>query len=127
MLINSQSPSWHSPLVDSSAHVRKAVSLPARQKYWLNANFEQLISIIAKPKPIRLPKLMVFGDGRVSYLNTYIANMNNTEMSIEVEDQPGSGIRACTSAAYMHIYEHPSDICLIMGVAQDLLGFDNYI
>ena len=70
---------------------------------------------------------MIFGDGRVSYLDNYVASKNNTEMTIEIRDIPGAGVRACTSAAYQHSFDHPYDISLIMAGAQDFVRFDSYI
>ena len=74
-----------------------------------------------------MPKMVVFGDGRTTYLDTYVAARNNTDMLIEINDQPGAGVRACTSAAYQHAYAYPYDICLIMAGAQDFIRFDNYV
>ena len=74
-----------------------------------------------------MPKLMIFGDGRVSYLDNYVASKNNTEMTIKIQDIPGAGVRACRSAAYQHAFDHPYDISLIMAGAQDFVRFDNYI
>ena len=74
-----------------------------------------------------MPKMVVFGDGRTTYLDTYVAARNNTDMLIEINDQLGAGVRACTSAAYQHAYAYPYDICLIMAGAQDFIRFDNYV
>ena len=63
----------------------------------------------------------------MSYLDNYVASKNNTEMTIEIQDIPGAGVRACTSAAYQHAFDHPYDISLIMAGAQDFVRFDNYI
>ena len=72
-------------------------------------------------------KMVVFGDDRVSYLNTYIEARNNTDMIIEIDDQPGAGVQVCTSAAYRYAFEYPFNICFIMAGTQDFIRYDNYI
>ena len=66
-----------------------------------------------------MSKVVVFGDGRTSYLNYYVQKRNNPKMEIVIKDEPGAGIRI--SSAYKHVFERPYDICVIMAGAQDML------
>ena len=72
-----------------------------------------------------MSKVVVFGDGRTSYLNYYVQKRNNMKIEIVIKDEPGAGIRGCISSAYQHVFERPYDICVIMAGAQDMLRYNN--